>query len=50
MKKYQDIDLEIILFAPQDVITFSSLPTDSVADDDAMDDMYDSSWLGGLKK
>ena len=49
-RSYKDIDLDIILFTVQDVITFSTgLKGSEQEDSDAMDDVYDN-WLNGLNK
>ena len=49
-KNYQDMDLEIIVFPSQDVITFSTLETSDYGDSEAMSDMYGDGWLSGLTK
>ena len=48
MKKYQDIDFEIIFFAEQDIVTASQLFDASYADEQHMNDMYGKDWLDGL--
>ena len=48
MKKYQDIDLEIVFFAEQDIVTASQLFDESYADEQHQGDVYTSEWLEGL--
>ena len=51
MKKiYNNIDLEIILYTIQDVITTSGFQGADYADSEAMSDMYGEGWENGLKK
>ena len=45
MKNYQDIDLEIIFFAEQDVVTASQLYGESYADEQQQGDIYTSEWF-----
>ena len=44
MKKYQDIDLKIIFFVYQDIVTSSCFGDSTNGDDNYLDDMYGEDW------
>ena len=44
-RTYKDIDLEVIVFPSQDVITFSTLQDSDYGDSEAMSDMYGDDWF-----
>ena len=48
-QNYKEIELNIMVFALQDIITSSGLKSDDYADSEAMDDMYGSDWLQDVK-
>lgn len=42
-KQYQEMDIRILVFETQDIVTFSTLPDSAVEDSTTHEDIYDSS-------